>query len=410
MADPITWYALGRTVTDTQTILEAVDAKILTHNLDPSAHGQENESLYEHRAAELLDHLSYSIYNIKLNPAARVYKAIVGSGLESDFATIQAAIDWANLYGGGRILIKQGTYHVPGNLTLYSNIILEGEDAELTILDFDNRLCHIDIIGTSRNHKRNVEFRNIQFANAGNTDNTFIRGSYADDCVIENCKFYNIHDAAAADTVCIGLTYCQRFNIENNYFDTCDQALNFTHCNFIKCEFNYLEDCGSTTLAIYYSPNVIFRHNNTLRCGTTGQDTMIYFTENSNNLVIDSNMFEDCKTQAIWNEVGSKVSITNNVFTRVDTTYNAISLNNCDRVVLANNRIYGWAGDGIYFGDDVDYSTIVANIITNCGGYGVNIDAATCNKNVVVGNALISNTAGAYRNTGTGSVIASNSS
>lgn len=61
MPDPLTWYALGRTVADTETILEAVDTKILTHNLDPSAHGQTGEVMFEHRSATLLDHLFGSV-------------------------------------------------------------------------------------------------------------------------------------------------------------------------------------------------------------------------------------------------------------------------------------------------------------------------------------------------------------
>jgi len=61
MADPITWYALGRTVGDTESIMEEMDAKILTHNLDPSAHGQTGEVVFEHRNATLLDHLFGSV-------------------------------------------------------------------------------------------------------------------------------------------------------------------------------------------------------------------------------------------------------------------------------------------------------------------------------------------------------------
>ncbi len=61
MPDPITWYALGKEIEDTETILEAVDAKILAHNLDPSAHGQSGEVVFEHRTATLLDHLFGSV-------------------------------------------------------------------------------------------------------------------------------------------------------------------------------------------------------------------------------------------------------------------------------------------------------------------------------------------------------------
>ena len=61
MPDPITWYLLGRTVDDTQSIDEGIDAKLLTHNLDPSAHGQSGETVYEHRNDTDLDHLDGSI-------------------------------------------------------------------------------------------------------------------------------------------------------------------------------------------------------------------------------------------------------------------------------------------------------------------------------------------------------------
>ena len=64
MPDPITWYNLSRTVQDVQSILEAVDAKLLSHNQDPSAHGQSGEVVQTHRVANILDHLDGSI-NLK---------------------------------------------------------------------------------------------------------------------------------------------------------------------------------------------------------------------------------------------------------------------------------------------------------------------------------------------------------
>lgn len=56
MPDPITWYTVPRTVDDLETIMEAIDAKILTHNQDPSSHGQTGESLDDHRVEDELDH------------------------------------------------------------------------------------------------------------------------------------------------------------------------------------------------------------------------------------------------------------------------------------------------------------------------------------------------------------------
>ena len=71
MADPITWYALGRAVLDPETIMEAMDAKLLVHNTDPSAHGQENESVYEHRIAAELDHV-YGSASLKYLSANKI--------------------------------------------------------------------------------------------------------------------------------------------------------------------------------------------------------------------------------------------------------------------------------------------------------------------------------------------------
>jgi len=64
--DAISWYALGRTVSDSTTIMEEIDDKILTHNLDASAHGQSNEAVYNHRITALLDHVDGSVTLRKL--------------------------------------------------------------------------------------------------------------------------------------------------------------------------------------------------------------------------------------------------------------------------------------------------------------------------------------------------------
>jgi hypothetical protein len=61
MPDPITWDQLCRAIGDLETIQEAIDAAVLTHNLDASAHGQSDESVYNHRIADSLDHVFGSV-------------------------------------------------------------------------------------------------------------------------------------------------------------------------------------------------------------------------------------------------------------------------------------------------------------------------------------------------------------
>ena len=227
MADPITWYALGRTVVDTETIMEAVDEIILNHNLDPSAHGQENESVYEHRANEILDHVNYSIYNLKINPANRVFKAIVANGLEGDFVTIQSAIDWANLYGGGIVYIKAGTYTLTNDLILYSNIELQGEDDDTSIIDLNYSGKSILISGTSGLHKTNIRLRNLCITHAG-LEVQALFSSYADDVLIEDCKFLDNYDPAYSTGQDIVLwTGVNRFYINRTRFLNGGQSISF---------------------------------------------------------------------------------------------------------------------------------------------------------------------------------------
>lgn len=62
----VTWGQLAKAVADLTKISEEIDAKILTHNEDESAHSQSNEAIYNHRIAEILDHLDDSITPAKI--------------------------------------------------------------------------------------------------------------------------------------------------------------------------------------------------------------------------------------------------------------------------------------------------------------------------------------------------------
>jgi len=57
----LTWGLIAKSVEDKTTIDEEIDAKISTHTLDPSAHGQTNEALWAHREQEIIDHIDGSI-------------------------------------------------------------------------------------------------------------------------------------------------------------------------------------------------------------------------------------------------------------------------------------------------------------------------------------------------------------
>jgi len=327
-----------------------------------------------------------------------------------DYQDIQQAINYVHGVGGGIILVKAGTYIIDSDLTFYSNICLVGEGRELTILDFQNNEHMVMMVGTTGTHLQNIVFESLTFQNLGRGDWFAFDMEYCDDCRFTNVKFYNITSAEINDVITLYMENSQRNIVENCYFDTCDQGIYVWGGSFHKFEFNYFTNIPSSLLNVGTTPSVIFRHNVAYDVGTEGNDTIIYFGSGGDNLIIDSNLFELCRTQCIWSEVGSQITITNNIFTKTGTTYECIFLSDCTRSILANNRIIGFTNSGIYFSGGCNYCTITGNVITGCGKYGVNIDHSSNNKNVVVGNALVSNLSGAVHDIGTSDVVANNSS
>jgi hypothetical protein len=410
MADPITWDSLVKAIGDLTTITEEIQTLILNHNLDPSAHGQSNEAVYNHRISELLDHVSYSIYNVKVNPAARIYKAIVGPGFEADFTTIQQAIDWAHLYGGGIVHIKAGTYVQTDNITLYSDIILEGEDSDLTIIDFNDGEFGFNATGTSGTHLRNIEIKNLQIHDSHHFDYAVVNFDYVDDSLIDSVKFTEITGGEDGGVGCVNLGNCNRVRINNCYLDAPDIAFQVIDSDFCSMEFNYMYNVKIRALYLYGSPKTIFRHN----VGNTSQDVSsdayIYCAGDSNDFVIDSNILTIIRCTGIWFETGARCSITNNIIESPGTLGDGIEGDAIVRSIISNNRIKGFPGSGIAFFDNCDYNTITGNSITDNGAYGVDIQGATDTKNVIVGNALISNASGATQDLGGSTVIASNAS
>ena len=410
MPDPITWGQLAKAVGDNTLIDSEIAALILAHNLDPSAHGQSNEAVYLHRIAAELDHIDQSITNAKIKALARAYTAIVDIAGNGDYTDLQLAINYVHSIGGGSVFVRPGTYLMDYDLTLYSNITIVGAGRELSILDFENKEHMVMMVGTSGTHMQNVVFESMTFQNLGRGDWFAFDMEYCDDCKFMDVKFYKITSSEVNDVITLYMENSQRCIAENCYFDTCDQAIYVNGGSFHKFEFNYFTKIPFLLLNVGRTPSVIFRHNVAYDIGTEGNDTIIYFGSGGDNLVIDSNLFELCRTQCIWSEVGSRISITNNVFTKTGTTYECIFLSDCTRSILANNRIVGFTNSGIYFSGGCDYCTIVGNVITGCGLYGVNIDHSSNHKNTVVGNALVGNSSGAVHDIGTSDVVASNSS
>jgi hypothetical protein len=111
------------------------------------------------------------------------------------------------------------------------------------------------------------------------------------------------------------------------------------------------------------------------------------------------------------NNVGAEIKDSNNnTFTRVDSRYNTLQgvifnggeHTSIDAIVTENGS------DGIKLMGDSDNIVIDGSLITDNGGYGVNISAATCNNTLIDSSQFKDNTSGNLNDSGTDTKIGTN--
>lgn len=61
MSEIITWAEIAKGINDPTTIEDYVEAMFDTHNASDNSHGQSSEAIYNHRIADILDHIDQSI-------------------------------------------------------------------------------------------------------------------------------------------------------------------------------------------------------------------------------------------------------------------------------------------------------------------------------------------------------------
>lgn len=139
MSGTYIWGDMGRTTGDPTTIDQAIGEAIDAHLSDPDAHLDVTGSLQSHRASEIIDHLAESVVNDKIARLARRYIAIVDPSSESDFDTIQDALDYAASVGGGDVFVVPGTHYISDDVYMQRTCGLYGTgDGETVILSSDS--------------------------------------------------------------------------------------------------------------------------------------------------------------------------------------------------------------------------------------------------------------------------------
>lgn len=116
MADPV-WWMLQKSLSDIQTIAQAIAAAITAHNDDPDAHLGVGQSLQSHRASEIIDHEAQSIVADKFSSSNSGIFVPVNGDLTAEAGNYTAIIP------GVIAVIQQGTGHTGEAYTTLWDII-----------------------------------------------------------------------------------------------------------------------------------------------------------------------------------------------------------------------------------------------------------------------------------------------
>jgi len=403
MPDPISWYTLGKEIGDPTTIDEEIDAKILEHNFDASAHGQSDEAVYNHRISEVLDHVNYAIYNIKLNPSTRPIKAFVDVGGAAEFSRISDAIAYVHELAGGRIFIKAGTYTLNTDLTMYSDIQFEGEDDELTIIDF-NGDHKILVEGVWDNYKSNISFKNIQFKGYRGDNSKAIYLHYANDIEFEDCRFTDNHYLNFFNpSACVRTLDVMNLRILGCKVDMNDQLLYGVDTDFIK-----VSDC-------FFNTNI---HYNIYLDGVTGvdisnnqvtqnEDYFLLYEAGAGQLTFQNNKFiENCNGIVWGNSIGGGI-FTGNSFWYGMGTNDVFYFTGCGGIQIHNNTIDSPLNNGIFL-SETSFCNISENYIHDGNIKGIVLDDFSCWLNMVNNNIAMSNADGDILDNGDSTVLDNN--
>lgn len=382
-----------------------------------------------------------------LTPASRAYTAVISlSGEKGTFKEIQAALNYVNSVGGGRVLILPGTYTITQSLTMYGDTFLEGLSARDCILDFNNSTFNLSTVTSASN----ITISSLTFKNCRNTTSGTIFLDTALQVTIENCLFNNNkngsnvgYDIFADAPTNVHVEKCISEDAATFYY--ADDSGFYGNTSFNTVRNNLVIDAanvaiqGGTTASVLgggggntvYSgntftdgiksvfsgqfPKAVISDNNLYWGSAVLTQVAMDFNDRSYNLRIVGNHIEAGRGGhvAIDIDTCNFITIIGNTITGEEASTPIILLTGTQKatitgnVVSNNNTISGMDGIKLVSADDTIITGNVVRLNNSGTSYAVNISNANCDRTVVVGNGLGSNTSD-VNDAGTSSTVANN--
>lgn len=360
----------------------------------------------------------------------------------SDVADLQSSINEIDAAGGGTVFLQPGTYTLTSDISIPGGVRVEGVSRDATILDC-NGTYKVQMIGSSAYSTGTVALNDGDTTVVG-TGTTWTAGMVGQFILLgKNGDFLWYEITARTDNthITIGTPYTGT----NLSGDTYTIATINTDAQIAKCTITGATGVG---LKCQYAMEPIFDNIYVTDCGTGLDFDQVIFpllniSANGNGVNWNANevsgyevkfsSFDDSTTGAgiimtacgnatffdssIRGNAGDGVNMTNcelNTFLSVDAGDNGgqgiefvAGCNNNQFIAVAAT---GNASDGYKLTATSDSNTISGGSrIENNGGYGINIAASTCDSNTIIGNSFSGNSSGAVSDSGTSTIIKSNS-
>lgn len=203
-----------------------------------------------------------------------VYVATDGTGDyncdgEDDQVEINEAISYIDLIGGGTVHLKQGTYIISSSIELTSNLVLEGEGEDVTVIKIEDGSRKEQWATIAGNNISSTTIRNLTID--GNKSNCPVPKGIDSD--VDAFHIYNSSDVTVESVKMVN------FWTDGVEFSRSENSL-VRNCSIIQA--------GHEGLRAIYSRNITFSDNHVHSEGTGNAGIRIY---ESSDCVVENNYF-----------------------------------------------------------------------------------------------------------------------
>ena len=381
-----------------------------------------------------------SIFNNRIQRKNRTYDAIVDAGGQGDFTTIETAVSYVNALGGGDIFVWGGTYTPISVMTITTPINIVGQNSALAIINFNSTAN--DFVGNSGTAYTTGTITVISGTAVTGSGSLWSANVTAGQYIFLRSKWYVIASVTDNTHLVLGEAYDENFvTLPSTYrIATLTRSVMF--------EGLTIKNSTGTGIAVtdcrdFFLNDVVFLTNNKgfvlNNVSNVGIDLTISASNTSNGYELNNcgqlsirglasvgnsghngvlNVVEVGSIQA--SNASAAIGATSdglNVTSAADVDLNVICNSNGRigvNLVSGNNNVImkcvarNNVSDGIKLTATSDYCKIVDGHFDTNGGYGINIAASTCDKNVVDGNSYNANVSGTLNDLGTGTVNGNN--